>query len=145
MHPCFPKKGNHVNPSDGEAVSLSVSEPLVPLLEPLALLERLAALVPQPRRHLLTYQGVLAPATQGQERIVTGLRVEIGRVRNRNDPLDPALERGTQWPPRPCPPTRGPAKGWLAGCGGFGIPIRLNGRSTESNEARYPHLESLVR
>lgn len=32
------------------------------LLEPLELLERLAALVPPPRRPLLAYHGVLAPA-----------------------------------------------------------------------------------
>ena len=34
------------------------------VLEPLAFLERLAALVPRPRAHLLTYHGVLAPAAQ---------------------------------------------------------------------------------
>jgi len=34
------------------------------VFEPLAFLERLAALVPRPRAHLLTYHGVLAPAAQ---------------------------------------------------------------------------------
>jgi len=34
------------------------------VFEPLAFLERLAALVPRPRTHLLTYHGVLAPAAQ---------------------------------------------------------------------------------
>ena len=43
--------------------------PLSILLEPLAFIERLAALVPPPRRHLLTYHGVLA-AAQGRERII---------------------------------------------------------------------------
>lgn len=40
------------------------------LLEPLAFIERLAALVPPPRRHLLTYHGVLAAAALGRERII---------------------------------------------------------------------------
>jgi hypothetical protein len=34
------------------------------VFEPLAFLERLAALVSRPRAHLLTYHGVLAPAAQ---------------------------------------------------------------------------------
>jgi len=34
------------------------------VFEPLVFLERLAALVPRPRAHLLTYHGVLAPAAQ---------------------------------------------------------------------------------
>ena len=42
--------------------------------EPLAFLERLAALVPRPRAHLLTYYGVLAPAAQWRDRIVPGPR-----------------------------------------------------------------------
>ena len=33
------------------------------LLSPIAFLERLAALIPRPRRHLLTYHGALAPAS----------------------------------------------------------------------------------
>jgi hypothetical protein len=40
------------------------------LLEPLAFIERLAALVPPPRRHLLTYHGVLAAAARDRERII---------------------------------------------------------------------------
>ena len=40
------------------------------LLEPLAFVERLAALVPPPRRPLLTYHGVLAPAARDREKIV---------------------------------------------------------------------------
>ena len=38
--------------------------------EPLDFLARLAALVPRPRAHLLTYHGVLAPAATWRERIV---------------------------------------------------------------------------
>jgi hypothetical protein len=45
------------------------------VFEPLAFLERLAALVPRPRAHLLTYHGVLAPAAQWRDRIVPGPRV----------------------------------------------------------------------
>jgi len=49
------------------------------LLEPLAFLERLAALVPPPRRPLLTYHGVLAPAARNRERIVPAPREEPQR------------------------------------------------------------------
>jgi len=38
--------------------------------EPLDFLARLAALVPRPRAHLLTYHGVLAPAAAWREFIV---------------------------------------------------------------------------
>jgi hypothetical protein len=38
--------------------------------EPLAFLERLAALVPRPRAHLLTYHGVLAPASAWRDLVV---------------------------------------------------------------------------
>jgi len=40
------------------------------VLEPLAFVERLAALIPPPRRHQLTYHGVLAPAARLRERVV---------------------------------------------------------------------------
>ena len=40
------------------------------VFEPLAFLERLAALVPRPRAHLLTYHGALAPASTIRSRIV---------------------------------------------------------------------------
>jgi len=40
------------------------------VFEPLAFLERLAALIPRPRAHLLTYHGALAPASTIRSRIV---------------------------------------------------------------------------
>jgi len=40
------------------------------VFEPLDFLARLAALVPRPRAHLLTYHGVLAPAAKWREFIV---------------------------------------------------------------------------
>ena len=40
------------------------------VLEPQVLLERLVALVPRPRRHLVTYHGVLAPAAGLRSRVV---------------------------------------------------------------------------
>jgi hypothetical protein len=40
------------------------------VLEPSVLIERLLALVPRPRRHLVTYDGVLAPAASLRPRIV---------------------------------------------------------------------------
>ncbi len=38
---------------------------LVPELSPMTFISRLVALVPYPRDHVLTYQGVLAPAATG--------------------------------------------------------------------------------
>jgi hypothetical protein len=44
------------------------------LFEPLVFLERLAALVPHPREHQLTYHGVLAPASSWRDRVVPPVR-----------------------------------------------------------------------
>ena len=46
------------------------------VFEPLAFIERLAALVPPPRVHQLTYHGVLAPAASWRDRIVPGAKRE---------------------------------------------------------------------
>jgi hypothetical protein len=40
------------------------------VMTPQVLLERLAALVPRPRRHLVTYHGVLAPAARARREVV---------------------------------------------------------------------------
>ena len=40
------------------------------VFEPLVLIERLAALVPRPRKHLTTYHGVFAPAASYRDNIV---------------------------------------------------------------------------
>jgi hypothetical protein len=40
------------------------------VLDPLSFLSRLAALVPPPRMHLVTYHGVLAPSARRREEIV---------------------------------------------------------------------------
>jgi hypothetical protein len=42
------------------------------LLSPLELLEKLAALVPPPRAHLLVYHGVLGPGSRARSRVVLG-------------------------------------------------------------------------
>jgi hypothetical protein len=42
------------------------------VLDPLTFLERLAALVPRPRTHLVTYHGVLAPAAAWRDLVVPG-------------------------------------------------------------------------
>lgn len=42
------------------------------VFEPLTFLEKLAALIPPPRAHLVTYHGVLAPAAALRSRIVPG-------------------------------------------------------------------------
>ena len=65
-------------PTDGEhgrAAALPVCRPwrdgsTALLLDPLELLERLAALVPPPRRPLLAYHGVLAPRARWRAAIV---------------------------------------------------------------------------
>jgi len=83
------------------------------VFEPLAFLERLAALVPRPRAHLLTYHGVLAPAAQSRDRIVPGLcaraeahhgSAERNSVCSRSDSCDfhaahpsPARTRRLRW------------------------------------------------
>ena len=83
------------------------------VFEPLAFLERLAALVPRPRAHLLTYHGVLAPAAQWRHQIVPGPRAraesyhgstERNAGRSRSDSPDypaalsnPARTRRLRW------------------------------------------------
>ena len=42
------------------------------VMTPEVLIERLLALVPRPRRHLVTYHGVLAPASGLRSRVVPG-------------------------------------------------------------------------
>jgi hypothetical protein len=46
------------------------------VLPPLVFLERLAALVPRPRRHLITYHGVLAPAAAARPAVVPDIDPE---------------------------------------------------------------------
>jgi hypothetical protein len=46
------------------------------VFEPLDFIARLAALVPRPRAHLLTYHGVLAPAAAWRDHIVPGASAE---------------------------------------------------------------------
>ena len=50
------------------------------LLEPLELLERLAALVPPPRRPLLAYHGVLAPRAEWRSAIIPKLAPDAARA-----------------------------------------------------------------
>ena len=40
------------------------------VLEPSVLIERLVALIPRPRKHLVTYHGVLAPASRWRAKVV---------------------------------------------------------------------------
>jgi len=48
------------------------------VMTPQVLLERLAALVPRPRRHLVTYHGVLAPAAKARREVVPSARQKNG-------------------------------------------------------------------
>jgi hypothetical protein len=57
--------------------------------EPLALLERLAALVPRPHAHLLAYHGVLAPSAQWRDRIVPGARASTESHHASTEPSAP--------------------------------------------------------
>jgi hypothetical protein len=59
------------------------------VFEPLAFLERLAALMPRPRAHLLTYHGVLAPAAQWRDRIVPGPRASTESDHGSTEPSAP--------------------------------------------------------
>jgi len=49
------------------------------VFEPLAFLGRLAALVPSPRAHLVTYHGLLAPASALRSAIVPAVSAGRGR------------------------------------------------------------------
>ena len=48
------------------------------VMEPGVLIERLVALVPRPRKHLVTYHGVLAPAAGLRSRVVPRVEDEVG-------------------------------------------------------------------
>ena len=54
------------------------------LLSPMQLLEKLAALVPPPRFHLLRYHGVLAPRARDRGRIVPAQPVEKSTAADRD-------------------------------------------------------------
>ena len=47
-------------------------------LDPLTFLSRLAALIPPPRAHLLTYHGILAPGASHRDRVVPELHENVG-------------------------------------------------------------------
>jgi hypothetical protein len=60
--------------------TLSSTRSTALLLEPLELLERLAALVPPPRRPLLAYHGLLAPRSRWRAAIVPTAAAEAARA-----------------------------------------------------------------
>ena len=66
------------------------------VLDPMSFLSRLAALVPPPRMHLVTYHGVLAPSARRREQIVpVTLPGRKDRKQAEGDvPIVPALEEG---------------------------------------------------
>ncbi len=53
------------------------------VLDPLTFLSRLAAQVPPPRMHLLTYHGVLGPAAKDRARVVPDAATVAARVAQR--------------------------------------------------------------
>jgi hypothetical protein len=50
------------------------------VLSPQVLIERLLALVPRPRRHLVTYHGVLAPGASLRHRVVAQVDEDVDGV-----------------------------------------------------------------
>ena len=63
------------------------------LLSPMELLEKLAALVPPPRLHLLRYHGVLAPRARDRGRIVPAQPVEESTAADRASSAPPCAHR----------------------------------------------------
>lgn len=61
------------------------------VLEPSVLIERLLALVPRPRRHLVTYHGVLAPGASLRHQVVPGV-AETGEQEGLDDGCADAVE-----------------------------------------------------
>jgi hypothetical protein len=75
------------------------------VFEPLDFIARLAALVPRPRAHLLTYHGVLAPAAQWRDDIVPG---ESTRKSPGQSSSDSGTDCGAHPTRKPDRPTRRP-------------------------------------
>jgi hypothetical protein len=70
------------------------------VMTPQVLLERLAALVPRPRRHLVTYHGVLGPAAKSRREVVPSAQQGkgSGACAHARDEREPSGEHA---PPRP--------------------------------------------
>ena len=78
------------------------------VFEPLDFIARLAALVPRPRAHLLTYHGVLAPAAEWRDLIVPGEGAKKPLNTSSNTNTGSSLG-GDEYPTRkPSRPTRHP-------------------------------------
>jgi len=67
------------------------------LFDPLTFIERLAALVPRPRRPLLTYHGVLAPAASWRDSIVPVPDSDDSSERCSHSPDEPPAKRWRTW------------------------------------------------
>ena len=74
------------------------------VLDPMTFLSRLAAQVHPPRRHGLTYHGVLAPAAARRDEIVPGYDEEAERDRCRHSPRK--SDEGAPPPPKRLRPER---------------------------------------
>ena len=83
--------------------------------EPLDFLSRLAALVPRPRAHLLTYHGILAPAAEWRDLVVPSPRVKSSPVGSAPcAPSRPESERasGTAYPALTAESSRSSRRNW---------------------------------
>ena len=99
------------------------------LLSPMELLEKLAALVPPPRFHLLRYHGVLAPRARARDRIVpakAGWRAGGGRRLDERCGLRPSTALGDP-----------------AGAGVFLRPQRMRGLWPAPSDRRRPDRSDL--
>ena len=76
------------------------------VFEPLELVEKLAALVPPPRFHMVRYHGVLAPRARNRSRITPGAESGGGPARTHVPPADPAAPLPSSGQPRPQPAAR---------------------------------------
>ena len=105
------------------------------MLTPQVLIERLLALVPRPRRHQLTYYGVLAPAAGLRSRVVPQRELgdEVGAVAGAPSvPEGVEADHGDRSPKRDLVPHRPAARrrggGLASACrGGSAWPWGLGG------------------
>ncbi len=82
------------------------------VFDPLTFLARLAALVPHPREHLLTYHGVLAPASSWRDEIVPAPTASQPAIETIPHPVPSQATPGLLPPAPPSPPPPPPPPPW---------------------------------
>jgi len=84
------------------------------VLEPLELLEKLAALVPPPRAHLTRYSGILAPSHEWRKAVVPAAPEGESGECTRRPPFEPWDEEEDERPRRRRNPAREKAMDWAS-------------------------------